>query len=723
MSGWDAGKSSQGRWRTFGPWGWSLVWGAVAACVAAWMAPLEPSFLEEGLMLHVAERLVGGEHLYRDALAVTGPVPYEMLAQAFRLFGAEVAVARFLIVALQALSTALVFDWVRRSGAGPLAHAAAACLASAPVLCFPLYTLFFYTTVAFHFCILAGYASVRLLASERVAWGIAAGVLIAMAALSKQTLGAALAVTLAIVVLACAAEGRRLRALATVAAGGILVAVLTLTFYLVRGELGVVFDALVVRPFSLGETFTSPYMNLWPIGEFTDETRANRLFYVPQLYNLYFPSVFSKVGWGVVVITQLAFALPLFALAATALARVFHPLRAGVWVNGALLVTFFANLYPRSDWGHLVVVLPVAVVQLLLVFAPRPDAARAEPSARSRLPARLVSAALVLVFAVSTGIAGQAVHALSVASHYGPRVPQRPVSIMTRNAGAGNVVRFLNERVAPGEAIFVARSEPLVYFATGTTNPTPFGGVLTGHREEQERILLPALEKVRFVVMSDRDQPLYTYYSDEVPAVQAFLERHFEVPAPFIGVGDRDSWIYVLQRADDRGPAWLDFFDAREEGRYWIRDVSGQEKPAPKIPPRLAAHYNRRPLAMRMGLYGGGVDFDLRVPQDAVFQGDIGLKGMTSKDNFFTHPPKSRLVVEVRRQGERAFERLHEEAVLQRSFSPTEGKFWTPVEVDLSAYAGDEVTLRMAAESDHYIKPGELAWFGSPRIVRRSDVP
>ena len=46
-------------------------------------------------------------------------------------------------------------------------------------------------------------------------------------------------------------------------------------------------------------------------------------------------------------------------------------------------------------------------------------------------------------------------------------------------------------------------------------------------------------EQVRFVVMSDRDQALYTWYSDEVPAVQAFLERHFEVGPEFIGVDDR----------------------------------------------------------------------------------------------------------------------------------------------------------------------------------------
>ena len=115
----------------------SLAWAAVAAGIGAWMAPLEPSFLEEGLMLHVAERLAGGEHLYRDVLAVTGPVPYELLAASFRIFGEDVAVARALVVLLQSIATLLVFDWARRTGVGALAHGAAAVMAVAPVLLFP----------------------------------------------------------------------------------------------------------------------------------------------------------------------------------------------------------------------------------------------------------------------------------------------------------------------------------------------------------------------------------------------------------------------------------------------------------------------------------------------------------------------------------------------------------------------------------------------------------
>ena len=142
-------------------------------------------------------------------------------------------------------------------------------------------------------------------------------------------------------------------------------------------------------------------------------------------------------------------------------------------------------------------------------------------------------------------------------------------------------------------------------------------------------------------------------------------------------------------------------------------------EPAPEEPARLATHFNRRPLSILLGLRGGGVDFDIDVPEGAVFQGDVGLEGMTAADDFFRHPRKTRLVVEIRREGEENFRQLHAEPVLQNNYIRTAGRDWTPVEVDLSNYAGERVTLRLALEADRLIQPGRLSWWGSPRIALR----
>ena len=46
-----------------------VVWGMLGALGCAALAPLEPNLLEEGLALHVAQRLAHGERLYRDVVA------------------------------------------------------------------------------------------------------------------------------------------------------------------------------------------------------------------------------------------------------------------------------------------------------------------------------------------------------------------------------------------------------------------------------------------------------------------------------------------------------------------------------------------------------------------------------------------------------------------------------------------------------------------------------
>src|SRR5215472_1284054 len=64
-----------------------VAWGLAGAVACALMALLEPNLVEEGFPLHVAQRLVAGQHLYRDIAFFTGPVPFELLALLFRIFG------------------------------------------------------------------------------------------------------------------------------------------------------------------------------------------------------------------------------------------------------------------------------------------------------------------------------------------------------------------------------------------------------------------------------------------------------------------------------------------------------------------------------------------------------------------------------------------------------------------------------------------------------------
>jgi hypothetical protein len=292
---------------------------------------------------------------------------------------------------------------------------------------------------------------------------------------------------------------------------------------------------------------------------------------------------------------------------------------------------------------------------------------------------------------------------------------------MSRNPALPRVIRYLSDRVKPGEPIFVARAEPLLYYATETTNPTPYAGVIPGIREEQQQAILQGLENVRYVVMSDIDQPLFHYYREELPAVQNYLERHFRVPEVFM---DHPSdWLIVLERGPDRGETAIDLVDARPQGRTWVWDAAGVQRDSSDAPPRVAGRQNRRALVMWLGPGGGGIDFEIDIPQNASLQADVGYPFLMSERDAWDHPARCAMVVSVIANGR------HETLKTVRVVNPVIrvgrillpdpdlGRHWTPLEVDLRRYAGQRVTLRLELVSELPLESDALGWWGSPRIA------
>ena len=679
-----------------------IAWAGIATAIGAVVAPLDPNLLEEGIVVHTAERMVAGDHLYRDVIIHTAPLPYELLALLFRVFGAEIAVARGAVVVLQGVGTALLFAAVRRAAPAALAHAAAAAVACAPLLLVPLFSIFFYTTLAFYLCIAAVYTALR--AAESTRFAVVTGVLIAAIALCKQNTGVLLAATLVPGVVLAAPAGARLARARGLVLGGAATTLLTLGLYAARGDFAALFFAQIELPLAMaaGETFGTPFINLWPLGKLDPIVQESWVMYLPSLYHMRY-GLFAVIGSGAIVATQLLYALPLVVLALTAL-RLWpsfprpHPL---VWLHGAFLLVMTANLYPRGDWGHLVVALPPAIAQLALLAA-GPPPLRWAPA---------LAAVTLLALAVSTGRVGFWLHEIAGEPRFGPRLPLRPISRAYRTPAVPRVIDYLRRHSVPGEAIFVPRQEPLLYFATETRNPTPFEGVLPGQRELQEPLILEALEDVRFVVMSDIDQPIYTYYGDELPGVQAYLERHFEIPPDF--PRDDHSWISVLRRAPDRGPTAIDLLAERPMAHAWKRNLFGEIEDAPSAPQRLAARQLNRPLAVVLGDLGGGIDFELEIPPRAVFQAGVGYRGLVSVDHQYEHPRGTTRLVWIR-EGDGDFERL---AAIRNDDRLRAGRHWTPVEIDLSAWAGKRVTLRLETRAARLIQGDRLSWWGSPRIA------
>jgi len=684
------------------------------------MIPLEPDLLEEGMIVHFAQRMAHGEHLYRDLVFFSGPLPFELLSLLFRIFGEEIIVGRWAIVALMAGATAATFGLAERSRSGSLAHVVAAVFAVSPILLFPLVSIFFYSALALALAMPAAFAALRGLEDRR--WAITAGALAACVALTKQSVGIVLGPGLVLAVACLARPGhRRARAL-DVACGGLAVTVLTLVLYVLRGDLGVFWHSMVVMPLSLGAEFGSPYPNLWPIGELADGIRLP--FYAPHLANLLAPWLVQGSA-AFIALTQVLYALPFLALLVLILRRMFvGAVPAATWMGAVVLLAFLAQLFPRSDWGHLAYVLPPAVFVLLTALGSSVDgASRSRPGRRPVLLRAAPALVLCTGILLGSGAIALSLHRAAEPATLGPQVPQRVLNPAYRRPDLGRAIAYLRAQAEPGEPIFVARAEPLVYFATGTRNPTPYAGIIPGLGEEQDRTIIEALESVRFVAMSERDSKQFFYYRDELPLVQRHLERHFRVAKPF---EEQWGWMLVLERGEDRGATAVDLLAEVEGGvdnrglrvDPWLRDRDGREKAVHRPIPRLATRLNRRPLGIVLGPLGGGVDVELTIPDEgAVFEASVGLPTLQSGDRTFVQPRGARFELQVDRgDGFRLLEAWTAPDDRRRRVR------WTPFEADLSAFAGETLRLRLAVTPRSRLTRPALAWWGSPRlVVRESD--
>ncbi len=689
--------------RRIGNWA-ALGWALLGALVCWSMAGLEPNLVEEGTVVHVAQRIAHGDRLYRDIVFFSGPLPFQLLALLFRVFGEELVVGRMAAVGLYGVAIAFAYAFLRRAGVGPLAHAAAATLAAMPILLFPLLSIFWYTNLALYLSLIVLYVALRATHSPR--WAFAAGVLVSGVALCKQSIGVILAAALLAALSLSTSQERRPRLLGSMVAGGASVAALTLGLFALNGTLSDALRCLITIPLSIEAGYSSPFINLWPLGSLSPEIAPNKVLYLPNYFYLAY-GILSSPGPRVILVTQILYALPLAVLLATLLRRLIAPLPAAAWIGAAVLLAMSSNLFPRTDWGHLVFVLPTTVVQLVLLAAPSRAATR-----RRTLGPAVAAGLLILIVGAAATYVGSGIRSLSIESYWGPRVPLRPVSEIQRLWSIPVVIEYLRKVIQPGDPVFVARAEPLLYFATDARNPTPYPGILPTLREEQQETIVRALENTRFVVMSDIDQPLYTYYSEELPRVQAHLERHYGIARDF-PIADF-SWIVVLERGQDRGPVGVDLLGERSRASRWIRTLSGRELSTTEPLPKVGVRQNHRPLLVQLGPRGGWVDFELRLPPGARFRAGVGFRGLVSRQNMHVHPSGATMELAVRAQGKSDFETLARHRVDDSRWG---GRRWEPFEADLARFGGQRVTLRLATVPDYFFGAETFSWWGSPRIT------
>ena len=101
------------------------------------------------------------------------------------------------------------------------------------------------------------------------------------------------------------------------------------------------------------------------------------------------------------------------------------------------------------------------------------------------------------------------------------------------------------------------------------------------------------------------------------------------------------------------------------------------------------------------------------MPAGAIFQAEVGLAEIYATNA--RHPRQLTFSISVGQAGD--FQSLLSTPVLARA---GEGDRWRSIEVDLTRYAGERVTLRLESSPAALLRKPRLAWWGSPRLVTRS---
>src|SRR5438874_9735698 len=148
---------------------------------------------DEGIVLQGAQRILGGEVLYRDFFSFFTPGSYYFLALIFKIFGSSIIVARTALVIFGAAFSAITYVLCRRvcSRGSALFVAAIITLSTLPYRFLVLHN--WDSTL---WACLSVYCAVRLIETRGRAWAFAGGSFIALTFLFEQSKGAGLALGL-----------------------------------------------------------------------------------------------------------------------------------------------------------------------------------------------------------------------------------------------------------------------------------------------------------------------------------------------------------------------------------------------------------------------------------------------------------------------------------------------------------------------------------------------
>lgn len=331
------------------PWLWAVLVFSVAYFVPVFR--LLASLSDEGVIVHGAIRILGGQVPYRDFFEFIGPGSFFVLAAWLKIFGATFDAVRLLSIATLALIAALTYVAARMASGH---RVVAAALTAAWLIRAPHDTNHHWFTTAASMACAVALLFAMLSPPARLAC-FAAGLFAGAAAMTTQTRGAVLAAGVVVVLLS---RPDRRRAVVMAVAGIGTVPLIAAAYFAAVGALGAALNDAVMFPLR-------QYTRVQVVG---------------------YGAFASAEDAGVLAAFPLAFVLIVIAKYVRGLSteQLLAPL--------ALAGVGFLGAYPRPDATHLAFVVPLAIPALTLAVS----ALREALKGRARV---VVAAGLIAVWA------------------------------------------------------------------------------------------------------------------------------------------------------------------------------------------------------------------------------------------------------------------------------------------------------------------------------------
>jgi hypothetical protein len=491
------------------------------------------SLLDEGSAVALADALARGGLLYAEHRSFVSPLTNELLALAFRVFGAQLWVGRLFQAIVFSGCTLLCFAILRQLVSTRWAVCGGLAMLALKPLAYPLWTIVNYSQVAMLFVLLALWAWLRAIPERRGVWILLAGVFIGLAGMAKQNLGVVVAASTALaLVLDWAMDSDRrgadlARRSALLATGAALPVAVIVGRYALLGSADDFFRQAVLGLVTVAETapVALPPILPWAMQDTTagllafayfppavvDLIFQNRL---PITSPLLFPGMelFAKAAYYVPALLGLLAAATVVLRAQRTRGRVHRSGRVAVILLSAL--AYISMLY-RADWAHLVNVYPPLIVLMVVALAVRTALARV-----------VGSALLILWLGVGGLVATAALTAHSV-------LIETPSTALHATLATGidvkRVLRWLDQQPRD-EPIAFMPAQPLYYFLAGRTMPLSYDLVMPGTLvDEGDEVIARELLDVDTVVY-DPSPPFFVNPLGEfAPLASRVLAERFEI--------------------------------------------------------------------------------------------------------------------------------------------------------------------------------------------------